>query len=261
MSATRALIRFDGVSFAVFDSTNVPEFRSGASGMFYPLFTDRSGAMWVKGPNGLFLSYRDGQFHIMTPAGSGITWLEQDGQGRVWADAGRIRLLVNGKLVPPPLPPGVPDTGTTGIVRDTGGGIWIGTNTNGLWHAVGTMAEHFGQGRITPIIQSTDGILWANTDRPRYGLQRLSGGAWSPVLDPLDSTKIITRGATQGPDGSVWIATNGFGLIRWKNGIIERFRSLPMVRMSVLAARTLADFVSGAVIQDRYAHPRPTRRR
>src|SRR5690606_11580253 len=47
-------------------------------------------------------------------------------------------------------------------------------------------------------------------------------GRWSRVI-PSDGDGVRGRAVIEGPDGAVWIATNGNGVLRWHNGEMEQF--------------------------------------
>jgi signal transduction histidine kinase/ligand-binding sensor domain-containing protein len=240
MNAYNGLMRFDGVRFTLVDSTTVPEFR-GVQGFYSPRFVDTSGTLWVQGPRPgwMFLSYRDGRFRVRIPGGSGIRLLEQDGSGRLWAVTTRLHLLTDGVLGPAPIPPEVPDTDITSIRRDTGSGMWIGTNRNGLWHVAGGRATHYASGRVQPYGQTSDGTFWAAVEDMSRGVSRLVDGKWHEVRGP-DNERIVLRDVVEGPDGSIWLPTNTLGVLRWRNGAVERFSRLDGLSSSLITGLFVA---------------------
>jgi ligand-binding sensor domain-containing protein len=223
LSSIRGLIRFDGVRFTVIDSTIAPALRAGAGDRFFPMLVDRSGTMWASGPDGALFRYEDGRFTAVLPASGGPIGAAEDRLGRLWVVTDRLRLLVDGRLVPAPLPAGVPDTSLFGFERDVGNGLWLGTRRDGLWHIDGDRVEHYGRGQIRPLIQTSDGTLWAIGDGLGTGLWRLDAGRWSEVRHPIDGRKITARHAAEGPDGSVWFGTNTAGVLRLHHGELEGF--------------------------------------
>jgi signal transduction histidine kinase/ligand-binding sensor domain-containing protein len=225
LGAPRGLVRFDGARFTLFDSTSVPALKGATGCCHVPMQLDSSGTMWVLGPDGLVLSYRDGKFRVEMPAGSGRDGLVmKDRLGRLWGSHGRLEIIRNGQWEKAPLPAGVPDTGMIGLEPDSGNGIWIGTRRQGIWHVNGDSVEHFGSGWLRPALQSSDGTVWTIGIRSPYlGVGRLKNGVWSPVTLPDSDVRPSARSVVEGPDGSVWIPTNLDGVLRWRHGMMEQF--------------------------------------
>ncbi len=219
------LVRFDGVSFTVFDSTKIPALK-GITGCCYAVMPKGpSGTLWVVAPEGLLLGYRDGQFRVELPAGSGRTGsVTEDRLGRLWGSTDRLRIIRDGHFEAPPLPAGVPDTGVIGVEPDSGMGVWIGTAHMGLWHVNGDSVEHIGTGWLRAALQGSDGTLWViGTREPFPNLHRIQNGVVSEVLLPDGSGRPTARSIVEGPDGSVWIPTNSDGVLRWHDGVMEQF--------------------------------------
>jgi ligand-binding sensor domain-containing protein/signal transduction histidine kinase len=74
------------------------------------------------------------------------------------------------------------------------------------------------QNSVYAIAQTSNGYLWVGT---REGLARFDGVRFTPVDEPtapeLKHGWITALKATR--DGSLWIACDGSGLVRWKNGV------------------------------------------
>lgn len=225
LGAPEALVRFDGTGFTMFDSTNVPVLKGVTGCCYVPMRTDASGTMWILGPDGLVLTYRDGQFRVAMPVGSGRDGLVmKDRLGRLWGSHGRLEIIRNGHWEPAPLPAGVPDTGMTGLEPDSGTGVWIGTRRQGIWHVNGDSVEQFGSGWLRVALQSSDGTVWTiGTNSEYFGVGRLRDGVWSPVTLPNSDIRPLARSVMEGPDGSVWIPTNAYGVLRWRHGQVEQF--------------------------------------
>jgi signal transduction histidine kinase/streptogramin lyase len=111
-----------------------------------------------------------------------------------------------------------------GLEPDSGAGVWIGTRRQGIWHVNGDSVEHFGSGWLRVALQSSDGTVWTISMDSRYfGVGRLRNGIWSPVTLPNSDIRPMARSVVEGPDGSVWIPTNSYGVLRWRHGTVERF--------------------------------------
>lgn len=228
LGALNALIRFDGIRFTVFDSSNAPALRVTGPGPYVPLFLDKRGLMWIRGPAGSLLTYADGVVRIVFGRGAetvgGVT---EDRAGRIWlwTDSG-IRLIEHGRLIVPNLPDVVRNASIYGLQPDTADGLWIGTMSDGLYHVQGNRTEHFGSGRIRAMRQSRDGVVWVIGERPGLdaGLWQLVSGRFVEVHVPGEPSRHIqTRLSSEGADGSVWFTTPNAGLLRWHNGALQKF--------------------------------------
>jgi signal transduction histidine kinase/ligand-binding sensor domain-containing protein len=231
LSGLNSLLRFDGVRFAVIDSTVSSALASSVSGLFIPIALDRDGVLWIARPDHAIIAYDNGNFRIvLPPAPEGGTDIAIDGAGRRWlyGGGGRLRQIRNGRAERVSLPASLPDTGIIGIVRDTGQGIWIGTRMQGLWHLVGNRAERVSpldakpRAEARPLIQARDGTLWAIGSGVGGGLHRLVGSRWIPASSDK-SGPLYARAAAEDSTGAVWFGTVGRGAVRWHRGAFEQF--------------------------------------
>ena len=70
LSALNSLLRFDGVRFAVLDSTASPALASRVSGLFIPISVDRDGVLWIARPDHAIIAYGNGSFRIVKRLGA-----------------------------------------------------------------------------------------------------------------------------------------------------------------------------------------------
>jgi signal transduction histidine kinase len=231
LGANDALLRFDGTRFAIIDSTASPALKSAVGGYFEPEVVDASGAVWIARPDGGLVEYRNGTFTVVHAPEPGVgALLRIDGQGRRWLFGGGSALheLRDGRAVAAHLPLGVPDTGMVDIVPDTGRGLWIGTRTAGLWHVVGDRGELVSsldakpRAEVRPFVQSKDGTLWADGAGVGGRVNRLVGKTWIPVALP-GGLPAVARAIVEDSVGAVWIGTIGSGVLRWRDGALDRF--------------------------------------
>jgi len=238
------LVRFDGVRFVTVNARSRPELASATAGTTDPLALDRTGALWIGRSDGALVRYRDGRFAVIhAPAGEGprIDQIVEDGSGRLWLlGGGRLFVWRGGRPAPAALPPEVPATGITGIAADSGGGIWLGTGDRGLWRIGGSGARQEPHPhpprdpRVRPLLVTRDGTLFVAGD----GMQVLRDGRWSEVR--IGGRAIQPGSAIDSPDGSVWIATAGDGLLHWHDGALTRY-SVEAGLTSALAEDLLLD--------------------
>ncbi len=229
IGSAAGVLRFDGIRFTHFDAVTAPALASAVPGITEPSLQDHTGTLWLTRPDRAIVTGRDGAFTVVVPPDTSRrgVHMSEDGRGRIWGviAGGALQVIDHGALRPASLPSNVPTGGLLGLVRDTGTGIWIGTRSAGLWHVpdrgaeeVPHQSEAFVDG-ITPLLQTRDGALWAWGN----GLEVLRNGKWSRIALPGNSALIQAPMVFEGEDGAVWIATRGFGLLRWRNGAIEQF--------------------------------------
>jgi ligand-binding sensor domain-containing protein len=206
----------------VLDSVNTPELRPKESGEFAPIFLDRTGTMWISGPGGARITYRDGRFHdeLTLPSGASGPVAEDD-RGLIWMSGRRPHRFENGQLSPIPLPAAVPAADLWSVLSDSGGGLWIGTRANGLWHVSRSGdARQFGAGEIRPLIQSRDGKIWA-LGLGLQGTAHLEGDRWLRLRLPDDSVPVFGRLAVEDREGAIWFQTNAQGVVRYRSGVVD----------------------------------------
>lgn len=224
LAAENCLLRFDGMRFTVFDGVTTQVLRPGVPGEFSPWWLDRHGAMWIEGPDGTRLTYKDGKFREelrLDVNASGP--LGEDERGLLFLSQGRPAYLEQGRLVPVPLPATVPVADIWNVMSDTGGGIWIGTHRQGLWHVSRSgQARQYGTGEIRPLIQSRSGTIWVLGEGVK-GTARLEGNRWVPLLLPGTSSPVTSRFAREDPEGAIWFQVNNQGVLRYRNGVVEAF--------------------------------------
>src|SRR5262249_38269407 len=142
------------------------------------LYEDRKGNLWAGTETGLW-RWRPGppKFYPLASE-TGIEALSEDDDGAllvVWN--GGIHRFVDGKAEAFPLP-GLARAvfGSTKILRDRDGGLWIGTSTNGVVH------KH--QGR-TDVFGSADGLSGDNVSAKGLFEDR-EGNIWVATMNGLD---------------------------------------------------------------------------
>jgi signal transduction histidine kinase/ligand-binding sensor domain-containing protein len=230
LGTTDALVRFDGLRFVVIDSSMESALRSSVPGTFEPLLLDTRGALWISRPDGALLHYRNGRFSIARAPDSTrgrVSMLTRDGMGRLWAMASRPFVIDSaGTAHDVTLPPGVRIVDVQGMAADTGTGVWMGTRRGELWHisadgrSTREPIDYSGDGGVRPLLQSRDGALWMLNRGAEYLLNR----RWWPVRSPQSASGAVNAvRAAELPDGSVLLASRGYGLIRLHHGVVDEF--------------------------------------
>ncbi|HSP33022.1 MAG TPA: two-component regulator propeller domain-containing protein, partial [Thermoanaerobaculia bacterium] len=176
-------VRFDGANFTVFDKAAAPEVRNNYTA---GLLAARDGSLYAATRGGLVRV--EGQ-HVRSwsvkdglPTDA-VTSLYQSSDGTIWigTQKGLARLLNDGRIAVAATPEMLPHPLVTAMTEDWSGQLWIGTRQGIATYKDGRVSRH-----------DTDGF---------------------------PTEQILALSSTR--DGSVWIGTQGYGLLRYRSG---RFR-------------------------------------
>ena len=102
------------------------------------------------------------------------------------------------------------------VLEDRSGDLWVGTEQRGVLHLDGSEVTVYGtaegllQDTVRALAEGGDGGLWIGTDG---GLSRLHDGELSHHRH-VD----LVRNVYVDVDDTVWVATRGRGLSRWRDG-------------------------------------------
>ena len=194
------------------------------------LHEDAAGELWVGADSGLWRwgEAAPTQYAVAGPF-STINALVEDGRGAiVVAMARQLARLADATLEPFSVDSGLEEVRPTSLLRDRRGGLWIGTQNNGLLHLHDGRTHRFGRvaglsgTAVVDIFEDREGNVWVATlgglDRFRdIAVDRLS------TRQGLDNEAVLSVLATS--DGGVWMSTLS-GLERWSDGVVEGY-SLP----------------------------------
>jgi ligand-binding sensor domain-containing protein/signal transduction histidine kinase len=224
LGTSAGLVRFDGVHFKLIDLARVPNLRSS---IVNTIATSRDGGLWVGLLNGSFAFY-DGK--TLTPRGGetrgrmdmNVRRLFETPDGTLWIAGQR-----NGaKLTPDQRYEEIYGTSAnndinilTGYV-DPSGRMWFGTAfsgvsywENGRTHALPdpTLADV----PVLAITQDREGQIWVGTGQD---LRCYDAQFRRKEIPPLaaDITTLLADS-----HGTLWIGTNGGGLIRYRDGVYQ----------------------------------------
>jgi signal transduction histidine kinase/ligand-binding sensor domain-containing protein/CheY-like chemotaxis protein len=228
--ATQAgIVRFDGVRFTVFNTTNTPALTSSN---VLALLTARDGSLWIGGYGGLtrlkggtFTTYttRDGLAHDVVYA------LCEDRQGNLWigTQGGGLSRWRDGRFTTLSTKDGLSNNFVRAIHEDRRGDLWVGTDGGGLnkWSAAQFTVFRKPQGLSSDIILSIgedrQGNLWVGTFDG--GLSRGRDGRFTTYAAKEGLPSNAVYAISEDRDGSLWVGTHGGGLSRWDGA---RFTSL-----------------------------------
>jgi len=190
-------VRFDGTEFVTYVKASAPEMRSN-------MMT-------------AIIAARDGSIYAST-----------DGAGLIRVDGRRVSSIGAAQ--------GLPTEAVTSLYESGNGTVWIGTKKG--------LARRQGDGRIsvvpgsetqsvTSLIEDWSGQLWIGT---MHGLATLKDNRLvRHDNDGFPTAQILSLCVSR--DGSVWIGTNGSGLVRYRAGQFRTYNSedgLPSTTINAL---------------------------
>ena len=191
------------------------------------LFEDSEDDVWVGTQGGLLRLSPSAASTVTTPDSvpRGINTIYQDPGGPLFVAAlnGRLFEVAGHALTPARLPAGLGALPIRNVFRDRAGGLWIGTDGQGVarWQGSRTVRYTMKQGLVNDFVRAfcedREGGIWIGTDG---GLSRWHAGAFQNfgTQDGLAYGSI--RVLLLDREGSLWVATDG-GLSRYRGGRFE----------------------------------------
>lgn len=221
------LLRFDGASFMLYNSGNVPSFSIND---VISILEDHTGTLWIGTNGGGLLKYSDG--HFRKNGGNlyqneTITAIYEDKKGIVWA-AGKngIIKIGHGKVNYHKIP-NFDKVQATSITQDWNGNMWFGTVKNGIIFVKdGTdevinfgFADKLTDERITTLYTSRSHQIWVGTEA---GLFQYQADSTFKLFEFEGKLPLNTRinAIYEDMQGSIWVATSD-GLCRYRKGVVD----------------------------------------
>lgn len=198
-------------------------------GTVWSLAEDGAGNLWVGAESGVWRWSPGAPQHYPMP-GLQVGDLATTGDGQVLVGirhAG-VKRFDGKQFVPYPMrdatrPETVLSDGdvkSNKLLRDRDGGLWIGTEGQGLIHAKDGRADRLSRseglsGNVAcSLFEDREGNIWFGSER---GVDRFSKLPVKTLTARQGLPHEIARSVLTTGDGSVWVATND-GLARWKDG-------------------------------------------
>ena len=192
------------------------------------LHEDETGELWVGAATGL---WRWGEtaptpYAVAGPF-SDVNALVDDGRGAiVVATTRRLGRLVDGTVEPFHVGTDLEQVTPTSLLRDRRGGLWIGTQDNGVLHVHDDGRTHrFGRvdglsgTTVVDIFEDREGNVWVATLGGLDRFRDIAVGRLS-TSQGLDNDIVLSVLATS--DGDVWMSTLS-GLERWRDGVVQGY--------------------------------------
>jgi ligand-binding sensor domain-containing protein len=201
----------------------------GALGRFVgSLYADSVGNLWAGAATGLWLWNPPAPTRYPLPHPfAEVHSVSEDSTGAILVALNRdVKQLVDKTLQVYPLVASARQLKPTSLLRDRDGGLWIGTQDQGLLHVHHGRTDRFGQADglsgdfVVSLFEDREGSVWVSS---LNGLDRFRDLPVTTVSAQhgLSSDTVMSVLATN--DGSVWFGTVG-GLNRSNGGRIGHYR-------------------------------------
>ena len=205
----QGLARFDGVRFVVFNSANVPAFKSDR---ISALLVDPEDGLWIGTEGGGVVLCRAGIFQnwsVLDGLSSDmVTSLAAGADGDIWVGTVYgLNRFQKGRFTTYTEAEGLPGAGVLALATDAQGRLWAGTD-----RGLGCFAEgkfqpvQSGDLRIERLVVDPAGDLWFGGQA--YGLLRAKQGQGAP--QQIISSGQVTALAQSAPD-SLWVGMGAEG--------------------------------------------------
>ncbi|MFL6446493.1 MAG: two-component regulator propeller domain-containing protein [Bryobacteraceae bacterium] len=226
------LVRFDGLHFTVFDTSNTPELKAN---VIDALMQDRRGALWIGTVGGGLTRFADGKFTTFTTrdglSNDSISSLLEDPSGDIWigTNGGGLDRLHHGQFSTYGSESGLADNQVFALANDRKAGLWVGTHDGLSRISKGRFRTYrrpdgLPHNDVRSLLMGSDGTLWIGT----YGggLSRLQNGRFTTltVRNGLTSNSVVSL--SEAPDGDLWIGTLRGGVTRLsRDGLFSSYTS------------------------------------
>jgi ligand-binding sensor domain-containing protein len=222
------LVRFDGLAFTVFDTSNSALPRTYIAS----LHETRDGALWIGSYPGGVTRFQGRAFQAYTTregmSANGAAAIAEGPDGSVWlgtSDAGLYRLK-DGRFSVYTTADGLPDNRVQALLQARDGSLWVGMEAglarykDGRFSAFG-IPQGLPSAWVSALAEDREGLLWVGTSN---GIARREGDRFAPAVagDTLPSPSVNVLHFD--PHGSLWIGTGG-GLSRLREGRLESLTS------------------------------------
>jgi ligand-binding sensor domain-containing protein len=186
------------------------------------------GSLWVGTRNGALHLYR-GNWTRYSFSGAVVSAIHEDRRGTIWLGTmrGGVHRFAGGRFEAIAL--GTSPSPVSAIQSDLDGTLWIGTDgglirfRNGAAQVL-TTKHGLPANQITALIPAREGGYWVGTVNgfSRLRDERLTSfGARGKGSSPVGTV----MGLYEDPQGSLWIASLGFGVFRFRDNHLTEYDS------------------------------------
>ncbi len=229
IAASFGLFRFDGLRFVAWQPPKGQSLPDNP----YALLVSRDGTLWIGTFGGLASWNGTALTRYPQTDPAFVTSLHEDREGTIWAgllaEQGRL-CAVRGGQVDCVMPEGGFGTHVWSLAEDATGALWVGADA-GLWRWKPGPPQRFDTAgmRLGDLTTTADGQLLIGNRGA--GLRRLAGNRFVPYPlrratapdESIPEQEINSNKLLRDRDGSVWIGTDGRGLLHVQDGQTDAF--------------------------------------
>lgn len=208
IGAENGLVRFDGLSFQLYNRANSAAFPAGP---VLGLTADDEGNLWIRLQRQGLLRYRGGTFQTVVSnnedAESVVTAMCRGTHGEaLFAQSNRLLTYTGGKLAP--LASSMSNPLVISMAQTSDGKVWMGTRDAGLFYLSAGRAASVALGlpdrKINSLLALDDRNLWIGTDN---GIVRWNGSELTREGTPRSLDHVQILGMILDHDSNIWIAS------------------------------------------------------
>lgn len=212
----KGLVRFDGLTFRLFQHSNTPALPTGP---VLGLATDGEGKLWLRLRTSI-LRYSEGKFEDISASleavKPGVTAMGRARNGDLlFSDlvSGTLRFS-GGKFLTLSPPMQLPNFLVISMVETLDGKVWLGTRDLGLFYLSQGQISDVGKGlpdrKINCLLPVNDNELWIGTDN---GIVRWNGSQITSTGVASSLSQVQALAILRDRDANIWIGTAS-GLFR-----------------------------------------------
>jgi len=236
IGAENGLVRFDGLTFRLYNHANTPVFPTGP---VLGLTTDADGNLWIRPQEQGLLRYRGGAFEIVFPLTGGeetvVTAMGRDTHGAaLFARANRLFRYGSGKFALL-TSPSEPTPLVISLAQTRDGKVWMGTRDAGLFYLSGGRVTSVALGlpdrKVNSLQPAGDRDLWIGTDN---GIAHWNGTELTRAGIPQSLDHVQILGISMDHDSNIWVAcAHGLSRITGAGALLTEERGQPIVNATV----------------------------
>lgn len=220
IGTSKALLRFDGVTFKVFAEDGSRENDNWITG----LFVDKEGTLWIGTRNGL-LKYKAGKFNRYSKenglSGNHITCINEDIKGNLWfgTNGDYLNRYAGGRFTLYDASKGLKGKHISAIFEDNQGVLWIAAGADGLFEFKGgkilrVKIEGLSKGfTINTIYEERKGGKWRGTNKGLIEISEEINRLYTTVIGGISNNDI--KALLEDNDENLWVGTaNGINRLK-----------------------------------------------
>ena len=219
------LVKFDGVTFEMFNEKNHPSFKKNG---VLSLFEDESNTLWIGTNGGGLIKMQDNNFVLFQDdtlqQSNIITAIDRDKEGFLWlATRNGVMKFKDGNFERDQRLQSLANSAILSLMIDSKDNIWIGTLGEGLFILSGNQLTHLDESSglddnsVRSMLEDSRGNVWIGTN---IGVNLYRDSQLSKMNIDDQNSGFFVNDIIEDPFGAIWVASD-IGLIKSYKGKIE----------------------------------------